>query len=133
MSRVRAVGVAVGVTVFMSVGVGVGVVVGVRLLLGAALGLRDRHAHVDITGGEAVALDLPHDELVVQPERLERLDQRLPREPQVEQRAEEHVAGRAGEGVEMEDPFAHGREASSPRPAARADPRKRPEDRFRSG
>jgi hypothetical protein len=83
------------------------VIVGMRGRLAGpprgALRAPARNFDVEIARGERTALNLSHDQAVRQPQPGEVRLELLARQTQVEQRAEEHVPGDAGEAVEMQD------------------------------
>jgi hypothetical protein len=70
----------------------------------ATAGARLREAHLDVVGVERTARDAPH----VEPERNIEAGkvgfERALRKSEIEQRAEQHVARDAREGVEVQDP-----------------------------
>ncbi len=75
-------------------------------LPGLLLGAPARHQHVDVARGQHPTLYPGDLEPVLQVEPGQILGQLLAREPQVEQRTDEHVPGDPGEGVEVQHPSA---------------------------
>ena len=68
---------------------------------------RNGHLDVDITRRESRSIDFLDDELEIQSEWIESLEQGLPRQAEIEQRADEHIARCTREGVEMKNFTTH--------------------------
>jgi hypothetical protein len=77
------------------------------IALGCPLLRRDGHPDVDVSRGETIPVDTPHDQLEVEAERFQGPEKRLLGQAKVQQRRHEHIARSAGECIEMEDFFDH--------------------------
>ena len=68
----------------------------------AVVAARPGHAHVDVARGQGAAPHATHHQPVVEPQARQVRGQRLARQPEIEEGAEEHVPRDAREAVEVE-------------------------------